>query len=231
MKLKNLGCIIFARSNSKRLKKKVLREIGNTPLVLIVYSRVRKVFPKNKIVIATSKNKFDDNLVKICKKNNIKFFRGNLNNVFQRGVQCCKKFNLDAFMRVCSDRPFFYYELANKMKKEFQKGKYDIVTNVFPKTFPKGLTCEFIKFNTLKKVSKKNLSKKEQEHMINYFYRNSENFSIKNYKSKLSTEYKNLNLSIDNMKGLNISEKIFKKSFFNISVPTKTALKYAKELS
>lgn len=231
MKLKNLGCIIFARSNSKRLKKKVLREIGNIPLILIVFSRVRKVFPKNKIVIATSKNRFDDNLVKILKKNNIKFFRGNLNNVFQRSMQCCNKFNFDAFMRVCSDRPFFYYELANRMKKKFEKGQFDIVTNVFPKTFPKGLTCEFIKFNTLKKVNEKDLTKREQEHMVNYFYKNSKNFSIKNYKSKLSTKYKNLNLSIDNMSGLNMSKKIFRKSFFNINVPTKTALKHAKELT
>ena len=114
MKLKNLGCIIFARSNSKRLKKKVLREIGGIPLVLIVFSRVRKVFPKNKIVIATSKNRFDDNLVKICKKNNIKFFRGNLNNVLQRGIQCCNKFNFDSFMRVCSDRPFFIMSWLTK---------------------------------------------------------------------------------------------------------------------
>tara|TARA_B100000282_G_scaffold242449_1_gene185473 strand:+ start:14085 stop:14780 length:696 start_codon:yes stop_codon:yes gene_type:complete len=230
MKLKNLGCIIFARSNSKRLKKKVLREIGGIPLVLIVFSRVRKVFPKNKIVIATSKNRFDDNLVKICKKNNIKFFRGNLNNVLQRGIQCCNKFNFDSFMRVCSDRPFFYYELANKMKKKFREGQYDIVTNVFPKTFPKGLTCEFIKFNTLKKANEKDLTKKEQEHMINYFYKNSKNFSIKNYRSKFGIRYKDLNLSIDNIKGLNMSEKIFEKNFFNINVPTKTVLKDAKEL-
>ena len=146
-------------------------------------------------------------------------------------MQCCNKFNFDAFMRVCSDRPFFYYELANRMKKKFEKGQFDIVTNVFPKTFPKGLTCEFIKFNTLKKVNEKDLTKREQEHMVNYFYKNSKNFSIKNYKSKLSTKYKNLNLSIDNMSGLNMSKKIFRKSFFNINVPTKTALKHAKELT
>ena len=68
MYLKKLGCIIFARSNSKRLNEKVLKEINGIPLILIVYSRVKKIFPKEKIVIATSRNKFDDRLVKICKK-------------------------------------------------------------------------------------------------------------------------------------------------------------------
>ena len=47
--------------------------------------------------------------------------------------------------------------------------------------------------------------------MINYFYKNSKNFSIKNYRSKLGIRYKDLNLSIDNIKGLNVSEKIFEK--------------------
>ena len=37
------------------------------------------------------------------------------------------KFKFDSFMRVCSDRPFFYYELALKMKKTFQIGDMSLI--------------------------------------------------------------------------------------------------------
>ena len=49
MYLKKLGCIIFARSNSKRLKKKIFKEIESLPLILVVYLRTKKVFPKKKL--------------------------------------------------------------------------------------------------------------------------------------------------------------------------------------
>tara|TARA_B100001142_G_scaffold329992_1_gene395501 strand:- start:5612 stop:6307 length:696 start_codon:yes stop_codon:yes gene_type:complete len=231
MYLKKLGCIIFARSNSKRLNEKVLKEINGIPLILIVYSRVKKIFPKEKIVIATSRNKFDDRLVKICKKNKINFFRGSLDNVYERSIQCCKKFNFDSFMRVCSDRPFFYYELAIKMKKIFVKGKYDIVTNVFPKSYPRGLACEFIKLKTMNNVRKKMLNKSDKEHIINYFYKNSKNFAIRNYKSKLNKNNQNLNLSIDNLRDFKKVHKILEKNSFNTTVSTKTALNYLMRLS
>ena len=231
MYLKKLGCIIFARSNSKRLNKKVLKQINGIPLFLIVYSRVKKIFPEKKIVIATSKNKSDDHLVKICKKNKINYYRGSLNDVYERGVQCCKRFNFDSFMRVCSDRPFFYYELALKMKKIFIKGKYDIVTNVFPKTYPKGLACEIIKLKTMDNVKKEMLSKSDKEHIINYFYKNSKNFSIKNFKSKLNKKNQNLNLSIDNLKDFKKVNEILKKNSFSATVSTNTALNYFTKLS
>lgn len=230
MYLKKLGCIIFARSNSKRLNKKILQKIENIPLVLIVYLRAKKVFSQKKIVIATSKNKSDDHLVQICKKNKINYFRGNLNDVYERSIKCCEKFKFDSFMRVCSDRPFFYYELALKMKKIFQKGKYDIVTNVFPKSYPKGLTCEFIKLKTLVSVKKTSLKKTDREHIINYFYKNNKNYNIKNFNSNLSKKFKNLNLSIDSLNDYNRAKKIFKNNLYNPTMPTKTALVQTKRL-
>ena len=55
-------------------------------------------------------------------------------------------------MRVCSDRPFFYYELALKMKKTFEKGNFDIVTNVFPKSIQIIQTIKLRVLNDKKQV-------------------------------------------------------------------------------
>ena len=103
--MNKLVIIIYARLNSKRLKGKVLKKIFNKYLLEIIYLRLKKKL-NIPIIVNTSKNKSDDLLVKFCKKKNIKFFRGSLNNVFLRTIMCLKKNKINGFIRVCADRPF-----------------------------------------------------------------------------------------------------------------------------
>ena len=74
-------------------------------------------------------------------------------------------------MRVCADRPFFDVSLMKKMIKLIFLKKVDIVTNVNPRTYPKGLTCEVSKTNIFKKINEDKLSQMEKEHIFNYFYK------------------------------------------------------------
>ena len=113
--MKKIGIIIYARSNSKRLPNKVLKEINNKSLLEIVYSRVKKKSENIPIIVNTSKNKSDNKIVRFWKKNKINFFRGNLNNVIDRTIKCCKKFELNSFVRVNADRPYWDSKLMFKI--------------------------------------------------------------------------------------------------------------------
>ena len=53
--------------------------------------------------MATSKDKSDNFLKEIAKKEDVKFFRGSLNKVANRYYQSAKKFKLDHFVRVTGD--------------------------------------------------------------------------------------------------------------------------------
>ena len=110
-----LGIIIFARSSSKRLPNKVLKKICTIPLLKLIVSRVKKSSLKYQIIINTSSHKSDDKIIKFCKNENIKYFRGDLENVFDRTIKCCKKFKLKAFVRINADRPYLDYKLIDKM--------------------------------------------------------------------------------------------------------------------
>ena len=52
-----LGIIIQARSSSKRLPNKVLFKLGKRSILEHVIDRVKKVYFKKRIIIATTKNK------------------------------------------------------------------------------------------------------------------------------------------------------------------------------
>ena len=65
--------IIQARSSSKRFKKKILYKINNKPIVEHVYKKVCKSKKLNKVIVATSINKSDNELVEFLKKKKLNF--------------------------------------------------------------------------------------------------------------------------------------------------------------
>ena len=65
--------IIQARSSSKRFKNKVLLPIYGKPLITHVIEKIRKSKKKIEIVVSTSREKSDDNLVNYLKSKDINF--------------------------------------------------------------------------------------------------------------------------------------------------------------
>lgn len=200
--------IIQARMNSSRFKQKVMYEVKEKPLIWYVINSIKKSRKIKKIIIATSKNKTDDKLCYYLKKNKISVFRGNLNNVAERLYSLASKLKLKNFIRISGDSPFMDYKIIDRAINIHRKkpNKYDLITNIFPRTFPRGRSVEIIKTNSLKKILPF-INKDEKEHVTKFFYKNKEQFCIKNFK----TNKKNLsNLAIDTKKDLEKLRNRFK---------------------
>jgi len=200
--------IIQARMNSSRFKQKVMYEVKEKPLIWYVINSIKKSRKVKKIIIATSKNKTDDKLCYYLKKNKISVFRGNLNNVAERFYSLASKLKLINFIRISGDSPFMDYKIIDRAINIHRKkpNKYDLITNIFPRTFPRGRSVEIIKTKSLKKILPF-INKDEKEHVTKFFYKNKEQFCIKNFK----TNKKNLsNLAIDTKKDLEKLRNRFK---------------------
>ncbi len=202
--------IIQARTSSKRFPNKVLYKLNQKPIIVHVIDRLKKSLFKNTIVVSTSKNKSDDILVKILKKKNVKVFRGSLNNVAERLLKTANKYKKKIFVRVSADSPLIDVRILDKLINIFKKKKFrnhDIITNVFPKTFPKGMSFEIIKSSIIKE-NIKHMNKYEKEHVTAYFYKNSDNFKIKNLFNYNKVEYSK-NLAIDRKSDLKFINNLF----------------------
>tara|TARA_B100001121_G_C18632011_1_gene594829 strand:- start:173 stop:799 length:627 start_codon:yes stop_codon:yes gene_type:complete len=208
-----LLAIIQARTSSKRFKNKVLYPIYGIPLIQHVVNKVKKSKKISNIVVATSSNKDDKKLIDYLKKNKINYFKGELNNVALRLYKTARLYKKNFFVRISGDSPLIDYRILNKAIKIFEnsKNKYDLVTNVFPRTFPQGQSVEIIKTLIIEKNIKK-FNKLDKEHVTKFFYDNSEKFYIKNF-IYLGNK-KKIKQSIDTKKDLkNILSKINKKNF------------------
>ena len=74
-------CIIQARSSSKRFRNKVLYPVYGEPIIQHVVNRIKKSKKIKKLIVSSSLEKSDDNLIAYLKKNKINFYRGDLKNV------------------------------------------------------------------------------------------------------------------------------------------------------
>lgn len=176
--------LVQARLNSKRFPNKMLKKIFGKPLIWYVLKSIKKSKKVKKIVVSTSKNKSDDKLIDYLVNKKIEYFRGNLNNVAKRLLDTAKFYKKDHFLRISGDSPFIDYKLIDKaigLKKKLLID-YDIITNIYPRTFPSGMSVEIINTKSLEKYFKK-FTKFEKEHVTPFFYKNHKKFKIYNFKS------------------------------------------------
>ena len=209
--------IVQARCSSKRFPNKILKIVHGKPLIHHVILKLLKSKKISKIIVATSNHKSDEKLVKYLKKIKVQFFRGSLQNVAKRILDLALLKKKKFFIRISGDSPLIDYKLVDQAISIFNKNKkYDLVTNIFPRSFPKGQSVEIIRTNILKKNIHK-MGKLEKEHVTKYFYRYSKNFYNKNFRNKLKTRL--IKLAVDNKKDLvKILKKIDKKKFKNYSI-------------
>lgn len=204
-----VGIVILSRLSSKRLNKKALKKIGEKTILDRVIERVKILENRFKIILATSINDEDKILLKIAKQNNIYGFAHSLEDVLLRTFSCAKKFSLSHVVRISGDSPLIDPNLILHL---FQSISYeiDIVTNVFPRSLPRGFSCEIIKIETLKRILDFTNDLKYREHVTNYIYDNPDKFKICNISNEKKIDI-DKNFSIDTESDYQFINKLYQK--------------------
>ena len=137
-------CILQVRSSSKRLKRKAFLKLNNFSVIQNVINRLLQSKTISKIIIATSSYPSDDKFRHFIADKKIKIFKGPLKNVYLRYLKLIKKHKLKYFLRINGDSPLIDYRIIDKAYNIYKKNDFDIVTNTFKRSFPKGQSVEII---------------------------------------------------------------------------------------
>ncbi|MFT6500180.1 MAG: spore coat polysaccharide biosynthesis protein SpsF [Crocinitomicaceae bacterium] len=184
-----IGAVIIARYNSSRLYGKVLKEIHGTPALEHTYNRLRKVLKDDQIVIATSDESSDDPIATFAKEKGWNVFRGSLNNAAQRFLEASRFMDWEYAIRTNGDNIFIDLKCFKEMYEAAEKGRYDFLTNVKNRTFPKGMSIEIVKTDFYEKCF--DLIKGDanyEEHVTLALYQH----NLGNYQYFYNTEIKEL---------------------------------------
>jgi spore coat polysaccharide biosynthesis protein SpsF len=177
-----LRAIIQARMSSRRFPGKVLAPLAGKPLLDHLVDRVKRAIPPDRIVIATSADPSDDPLETHLSDLGLSVFRGSLEDVFGRFQGCLRQFPCDWFFRICADSPLYDDRLLMLLESRVGPG-VDLVTNVFPRSFPRGHSVELLRAETFGRLDPAGLTAEEKEHVTKYYYNHPDRFRIVNVES------------------------------------------------
>ena len=182
-----IGAIIQARSSSTRFPKKVLQSLPYGSDSCVLQQDIRRVKQSkllDEVIIATTTNPEDDEIVKVAIKEDVPYFRGSLDNVLERYYQAASKFNLDIIVRITSDCPCIDWHIVDDIIQSHLDSDADYTSNTIIETFPRGIDCEVFNFDVLEESYLNATEKYEKEHVTPFIYKtNPDKFKINKYVS------------------------------------------------
>ena len=201
-----IGCIIQARMGSSRLPKKSMKKIRNQPILYYVLEQIKKSQHIDKIVVATTFKKEDNEIINFLKKKKIPYFRGKSDDVLDRYYKCAKKYSFSIIVRITADNPLIDFSIVDRVIQKFLSNECDIVTNTVPRTFPYGTEVEVFSFNALKQAWHHATNSTDREHVTAYLYSNSKKFKILSLKNKKN--YSKFRYTLDEIQDYDLIKNI-----------------------
>ncbi|MGH7380760.1 MAG: cytidylyltransferase domain-containing protein [Candidatus Methylomirabilales bacterium] len=195
-----VGAIVQARMNSERLPGKVLHTVRGKPMLEYLLERLDHCKSLDAVVVATSTDPTDDPVARFCRQGARQCFRGSLDNVASRFKDVLDTSKLDAFVRISGDSPLLDPKVVDRGVELFLKGDYDVVTNVFPRSFPRGQSVEVVRAGTFRRAFERAWSEDELQHVTLYFYRHPEWFRILNFGA--DADYSGVHLAVDTIEDM-----------------------------
>ena len=159
-----------------------MRDLHGRPLLGHVLARVCMACKGQAAVIATSDRPVDDPIAAFATQAGARLFRGSSDDVASRAFDCAENFGFERIVRVSGDSPFIDPTLIVEMVTRAEASPTDIVTNVFPRTYPPGMSVEVIDTSALGGALS-DMDVEDREHVTRYFYRNPGRFRIQNVAS------------------------------------------------
>lgn len=172
---------VQARMASTRFPGKALAPLWGLPLIATVMMMAEKAVPRERVVLCTTTHLVDDPLSLFVERLGFKVYRGPAENVVLRFQQALTEYPCERFFRVCGDSPlldpglFAWFLVV--------EGNSDLVTNVFPRTFPNGQSLELIRSGPFSLINSSSLTAEQREHPTRFYYDHPDEFSIVNVRS------------------------------------------------
>ena len=191
-----IGCIIQARMGSSRLPNKTMKLIDKKiPMLEQVINQIKFCKEIDKIVVATTTNKEDDEIFDFVTKLEIPCFRGSEKDLLDRYYMCAKNFSFKTIVRITSDCPLIDPEITDQIVSEFKSNEYDFTSNTIKRTYPRGLDVEVFSFTALEESWKNARLPSEREHVTPYIKKSDNQYLCLNIEN--ANDLSHLRLTVD----------------------------------
>jgi len=144
-------------------------------------ARLRSIERIDEVVIATSTDPSDDPVSELTAAWGVVCWRGSLEDVLGRIREAAAGRRADAVIRISGDSPLIDPTIIREAIALFIAGGADLVTNVFPRSYPKGQSVEILSRAVLERLADEATEPADREHITTYAYAHPERFAIRNF--------------------------------------------------
>ena len=206
--------IVQARMTSTRLPGKVMEIVCDKPILEHLINRLKTIRSADQIVIATTVNETDNQIVSLCKKLDTLYYRGSEEDVLGRYYEAAVEYGGEVIIRITSDCPVIDPEVVDYLINFFTNNieKYDYVSNTLERSYPMGMDAEVISFKTLKEAHFNAYEPYDREHVTPFIKKRPQQFRLYNilYKRDISR----CRWTLDTPEDLELISKIFESLYY-----------------
>lgn len=180
---------------SSRLPGKVLAPVHGKPMILRQLERVARAKSLDRIVVATSTDSSDDELVEIIEAEGFDTHRGSQDDVLSRFLEVIDLYAPKSVVRLTADCPLTSPSVIDDLVAAFNASETDYLSNTIRPTFPDGLDVEVVRSDALKRLALFSMDRDEREHVTLGIYRRHQTFQVRNVENP--TDLSNLRWTVD----------------------------------
>jgi len=149
------------------------------------------------IIVATSTDPSDDELVNTVSCAGYTVERGSLSDVLDRYIQVIENHEPDVVVRITADCPLIDPGVIDYVVQSFRERDADYVSNTMHPTFPDGMDVEVVRPDALRFVHWQSADPHEREHVTLGVYRRPETFTIRNVVDPRGWDNSSLRWTVD----------------------------------
>jgi len=168
----HIRVVLQARMTSARLPAKVLLPVSGIPMAILCAKRIGR--DGLDVVLATSDQQSDDLLVIEAEKNNIKVYRGSLNNVLSRYVDAISDLvDENIVVRVTADNPVVDADFVRALVNKFRESDIEYLGTQSPlDSLPYGLSAEVMTVKSIREAYNSTTHSDDLEHVTPWIRKN-----------------------------------------------------------
>ena len=199
---------IEARMRSSRLPGKVLKPIMGKPMLALMIERLQYARTIDGIVVATTVNASDDPIVKLADELEVGCFRGSEEDVLSRVLGVARHYRADVIVETTGDCPLIDPAIVDKVVSDYRIGGADFVSNTLEYSTPIGTDVRVFSTDSLAEIDGVSQDPADREHVSLYYWEHPEKYRLRNVKTEMPPEVRDLRLTVDTPEDLEMISKL-----------------------
>jgi spore coat polysaccharide biosynthesis protein SpsF len=194
-----IDAILQARVSATRLPGKVLMPVLGRPILSYNIERIRRAKTVKRVIVATTENREDDAIQRLCESESVPVFRGSEADVLDRIYRCMKLFGMERCAKLTADNPLVDPAVIDQVIgfDLARAGDYDYVSNNHPPTWQDGQEVEVFNASALEAAWLEATQPFQREHVTPFIWDQPERFRLGNVARAEDRWYRDYRWTLD----------------------------------